>query len=157
MGFDHDLIFLNRRKMCAEERSATLRGYAAAASSRQGCRGATLGERARRLRHLQARIRPRQERYRSALLSNLRGGQCARPAAVHPHRPPASWPRMGPRFPHHVLLYRDGELRPCGEVPETPVWTYRVGSLVDSVYSLPVGSCKTPKLERSTDSIAPPV
>src|SRR5262249_50654080 len=47
--------------MCADKGSATLGGCAAAASSRQGCRGAAMGERARRLRHLQARIRPRQK------------------------------------------------------------------------------------------------
>ena len=58
--------------------------------SRQGRRGAALGERARRLRHLQARIRPRQEGHRPALFSDLRGSQRARPAAVHPHRPSAA-------------------------------------------------------------------
>ncbi len=79
--------------------------WAAAASSRQGCRGAALGKRPRRLRHLQARVRPRQDGHRPAFFSNLRGSQRARPASVHPHRPSAAGARMGQGLPHHVLLH----------------------------------------------------
>ena len=109
-------------KCAQDKRPAAMGGCAAAASSRQGCRGAALGEKARCLRHLQARIRPRQEGHRPALFSNLRGSQRARPAAVHPHRPSASRERMGPGLSHHVLLHRAGDLWSCQKVPETSVW-----------------------------------
>src|SRR5919106_1395848 len=75
-------------------------------------------------------------------------------AAVHPHRPSAAGARMGQGLPDHVLLHRAGELRASKKVPEASLWAHRVGSLLDSLYDLSVGSGKTPIAARSTESIA---